>query len=262
MITLHGCVALLALAAPPGLPGATASPAPALLAQTSPPAGSSAKAKKPRPAKAATPKPAEPAAAPGPATTAPAVLERVQRYYAQIQDYTADFIQTYRRAALSRTSESRGKLQIKKPGLMRWAYEKPEEKLWLIDGKKLWVTDPEQQQVFVNESFKTAEMTNAISFLWGKGRLDESFTAKLGDPKAYELPRELAALELAPKKGAAYTKLVLGVDPVSGEVAESIIFETAGNTNRFKFRNARVNTGLSDALFAFVPPAGWDVIRQ
>jgi outer membrane lipoprotein carrier protein len=253
MITLYGCVTLLVLtAAPPAgsTPAApSAKPAAAQPAPGAKPAGA-------KPAPAARPGPE------GPATTAEALLERIQRFYGDIKDYGADFTQVYRRVALSKTSESRGKLQIKKPGRMRWAYEKPVEKLWLVDGQKLWVTDPEQQQVYVDEDFETSDLTSAVGFLWGKGRLDTGFRTRLLEAGASDLPRELAALELVPRKGATYSRLVLGVDPRSGEVAESIVFETAGNTNRFRFRNARTDAGLPDSLFTFVPPAGWDVVRQ
>ena len=253
MITLYGCAAMLALAG---------APSPEAPAKASKPAVAQKASGKPTPAKPGAGKPA-PGAQPETAASAQnATLERVQRFYAEVQDYSADFIQSYTKAALSKTSESRGVLEIKKPGLMRWTYQKPAEKLWIVDGKKLWVSDPEEEQVFVDENFKTAELTNAISFLWGKGRLDESFEVRQVGNGQHEVHKELQVLELTPKKGATYTKLVLGVDPKTGEVAESILFETAGNTNRFKFRNAKVNTGIPDARFQFTPPPGWSVIHR
>ena len=39
------------------------------------------------------------------------------------------------------------------------------------------------------------------------------------------------------RRDATYAKLVLALDPKTGQVTDSIIFETTGNTNHFKFRN-------------------------
>ena len=35
---------------------------------------------------------------------------------------------------------------LKKPGRMRWDYEKPEKKLMVSDGSTLWVYEPEDEQ--------------------------------------------------------------------------------------------------------------------
>ena len=80
--------------------------------------------------------------------------------------------------------------------------------------------------------------------------------------KTYGFDEGRAALELVPRSGATYRKLVLGVNPKSGEVTDSILFETAGNTNRFKFRNAKLNTGLAQTIFEAKAPPGWEIIRQ
>lgn len=236
MLTTYGCALLLALAGA-GDPGSTP-----------------AKPNKP----AAKPSP-KPAAAKDEVST---LVDQVQRYYEGIKDYTADFIQTYRKIALSQESESRGTLQLKRPGLVRWSYTKPVEKLWVVDGKKLYVADPEFEQVFVDPNFKTAEISSSIRFLWGEGKLTDTFEAKLIDGKALGATAELKALELTPKSGATYSKLVLLIVPATGEVKESVIYETAGNTNRFRFTSPRLNTGLKEELFTYTPPAGWEVIYR
>lgn len=202
------------------------------------------------------------AAAKKPATPAEALLEKVQRYYDATKDFTADFNQLYTRVALSRTSESSGTVTIKKPGMMRWEYKKPAEKLFVADGKELYVYEPEEQQVVIDSNFKTAELSTSISFLWGEGKLNDAFTATLSAAEKYEAPKDASVLELVPKKDATYTKLVLVLDPKSNQVTESILFETAGNTNRFKFKNIRINSGVKDDQFKFTPPKDVAIIRR
>lgn len=190
-----------------------------------------------------------------------ALVDSVQRYYQKTSDYTADFLQTYSNAALSRDSESRGTLQLKRPGRVRWAYAQPTEKLFLIDGKQLWMTDPENEQVMVDANFRSSELLVTVRFLWGEGKLTDNFTAKLIDSAPYGCSTD-KALELTPKTGATYAKVVLLIDPRSGEVKESILYETVGNTNRFKFTNVKLNSGLQEQLFTFTPPTGWAVIQR
>ena len=56
--------------------------------------------------------------------------------------------------------------------------------------------------------------------------------------------------------------LVLILDGKTGQVLESLLNETSGNTNRFKFRNAKINRGLKNEVFSFAPPPGVEVIRR
>ncbi|MBI2377288.1 MAG: outer membrane lipoprotein carrier protein LolA [Deltaproteobacteria bacterium] len=229
--------------APPELPVAAA--------PASTPASASAK-------KPAAAKPAEPVAR-GPER---AVLDRVQRFYEKTTDLRADFIQRYTRVALSKTSESKGRVSLKKPGMMRWDYETPVEKHFITDGQKLYVYEPEDEQVIVDQSFKSSAMSSSLAFLFGQGRLEDSFTAKLLDPKAVEAKPGFDVLELTPKKDATYAKLVLVTDPKTGQVLESILFETAGNLNRFEFVGTKTNVGIPDADFSFQPPKGVEVVTQ
>jgi outer membrane lipoprotein carrier protein len=202
-----------------------------------------------------------------PAQTAPAqdaakLLDKVQRYYDQTKDFSADFHQSYTRVALSKTTESSGRVTIKKPGMMRWEYKKPEEKLFVADGTQLTVYEPEIEQAIIDPNFKTAELSTSISFLWGQGKLSDSFNATVGDAAKYSLDKTVSVLELVPKKDATYQKLVLVLDPKTNQVVESILFETSGNTNRFKFKNPALNKGVKEDLFKFTPPPGVDIIRR
>ena len=217
---------------------------------TGAPSGASSVTKKVSPAPA---KPIDPAVE--------AVLKKVQRYYARMDDYSADFIQTYEKVALSQKRELRGVLQLRRPGKARWLYRDP-AKEWVINGRRMTMLDPELEQAFVDDNFESTEISRSISFLWGEGRLDETFKASLGDRQTYGFDDGRTALELVPRKGATYQKLVLGVNPKTGEVTDSILFETAGNTNRFQFRNAKLNTGLAQTIFDATAPPGWEIIRR
>ncbi|MEL6184560.1 MAG: outer membrane lipoprotein chaperone LolA [Myxococcota bacterium] len=200
----------------------------------------------------------EGAAAPK-ATDASALATRVQRFYDALEDFQAGFVQTYTRAALSRTIENSGTITVKKGGRLHWAYETPVERLFVADGKTLWVYEPEEAQVIVERGFSTKQrLGKALSFLWGEGKLSESFEVQV--PSAHPFGKDAAVLELTPKKDKTFRKLVLHIDRKSGQVLASVLHETAGNTNRFDFRNPVVNAGIPNSKFEFVPPEGVDVV--
>jgi outer membrane lipoprotein carrier protein len=217
-----------------------------------------------KPAAAASAKPsAKPAASAkhaAPATTpAEQLAAKVQSFYEKTRDFSADFVQVYLRVALSKTSESRGSVKVLKPGMMRWDYVKPEPKHFIADGKQLFVYDPEDQHVSIDPAFQLSDQGSSLSFLWGTGKLADEFTIKLGAAGDLAAPAGTEALVLVPKRDASYKQLVLMVEPATGKVVESILFETAGNTNRFRFTNVKTNVGLEAANFQFVPPPGAEV---
>lgn len=231
-------------------------------AASTPPAKATAKAaaKASAPAKAATTTPAAPQN--NDRQEVDRLVADIQAYYDRMDDYTADFVQSYTRVALSRTSESRGLLMLKKPGMMRWAYQSPAPKLWIADGKQLFVYDEEEGQVFIDRDFEMSKLSNSVSFLWGQGKLTDSFNVSLAKATMFGAPAKAKALELIPKQDATYARLILIVAPTGGEVTESILFETSGNKNHFRFTNAKLNTGLKVENFRFTPPPGVEVIHR
>lgn len=191
---------------------------------------------------------------------ADALVMKVQGFYEQTDDLDAEFIQIYTRKALSRTSESRGTLKIKKPGMMRWDYTKPEKKHFIANGRSLWIYEPEEEQVIVDHDFKTSQLSTPITFLWGEGDLRDAFDAKIGDGKG--VAKGHTSLELIPKRDLTYRKLVLIVHDATGQVVESILHESVGNTNVFRFKNIKTNVGLLPSAFDFTPPPHVDVVER
>src|SRR4051794_39311067 len=90
----------------------------------------------------------EPPPAPGTRLDLRAVVDRVQRRYDGAADFRARFGQTLTNAAFARKTSSGGEVLFKKPGRMRWNYDKPEPKAYVADGTTLWLYEPEDKQAF------------------------------------------------------------------------------------------------------------------
>ena len=127
-------------------------------------------------------------AAAGPRLEVKAVVAEVQKRYDGAADFRARFTQTLTSAAMGRKTSSAGEVMFKKPGRMRWDYEKPDKSSYVTDGGVLWLYEPEDKQAF-KQDLKGSQLPAALSFLTGKGKLATEFDITdqgivLGEPIA------------------------------------------------------------------------------
>jgi outer membrane lipoprotein carrier protein len=183
-------------------------------------------------------------AAPAPAPAA-ALAARVQSFYESTRDLEARFTQTYTYATFGRRQVSKGTLQVKKPGKLRWDYSEPEKKVVVVNGSKLVQWEPAANQVYVDERFDATAMSAAVTFLLGTGKLAVEFDLATDDA---------GRLVLTPKKpDPRVAQVVLTVGP-SGEVTATRVVDGSGNVNELAFEKIERNAGISDARFTLDLP--------
>jgi outer membrane lipoprotein carrier protein len=210
--------------------------------------------------------PAAAAAAPGAGShlDVAAVVAKVQKRYDEAADFKARFTQTLTSAALKRTTSSSGQVTFKKPGRMRWDYEKPDKSSYITDGGVLWLYEPDDKQAF-KQDLKASQLPAALAFLLGKGKLASEFDITFGPDRAAAGAGASGAknyvLSLAPKTPQSQVKSILFVvDPHDWFVRQSEIIDGNGNTNVIVFSDVVMNSRVPEALFHFTPPAGTRVI--
>ncbi len=207
----------------------------------------------PVPIPTSVPKGADPGAA-----DVAAVVAGVQAFYADARDLKAGFTQTYTYKVYDRTQVSKGTVYFKKPGKMRWDYKTPQPKVFVADGKTLWVYEPTENQAF-KRPLASAQLPVALTFMSGEGDLNAEFETRLLPPK----DADHYLVELVPKKHAGdYQKLLLHVDRATFAVHASTVIDPVGNTNHVAFSEVATSVGLPDGGFDFVPPAGVRVITD
>ena len=210
-------------------------------------------------AMAPAPAGAPPPAAGGARLDVKAVVAEVQKRYDGAADFRARFTQTLTSSALGRKTNSAGEVMFKKPGRMRWDYEKPEKSSYVTDGGVLWLYEPDDKQAF-KQKLESSQLPAALSFLTGKGKLATEFDIVFAGKSSHGSPGDYL-LTLSPKAPQAQVKSILFVvDPRTFDVRESVITDGQGNVNDLVFADIRVNTRVPDALFKFTPPAGTRVI--
>jgi outer membrane lipoprotein carrier protein len=216
--------------------------------------------------------PASPSApiAPASSTTPPdakldAVVDAVQKAYEGTRDFRGAFTQRFTYTMLRRTQESSGVVTFQKPGRMRWDYSQPAPKSFLVDGRALWVVQPQDKVAFVNACFQQDGLTASVAFLFGDGKLREQFDVSWFDGVFGEKTDH--HLLLVPRQAnAVFARLILVVDPKSSRVKQSIVVDPAGNVNQFLFTRLEFNVGkkggIDDKVFAYVPLAGVQAQRM
>ena len=184
-----------------------------------------------------------------------ALVDRVQAFYEKTDDFSANFRQEYTYKAFKRVQNSTGKVTFKKPALMRWEYEKPSPKTFVLAGDKVYAHDPEAMTL-TKASIGTNQLSASVTFLWGKGRLADEFaiTQRPCDKCQGTL------LEMVPlKPDPRFQRIRLEVDPKSAMVVKSTVVDPDGSENAITFLELKTNTGVGADHFKLTPPPGTQV---
>jgi outer membrane lipoprotein carrier protein len=195
-----------------------------------------------------------PAAAPNLST----LVEGVERSFARMKDFSADFIQI--EDSLNQKRQESGHLYLMRTRMMRWEYKNPEEKLFISNGKTVYFYVPADRQVNKEAVRETVDDRIPLMFLLGRSDLRKEFTK-------FELLSTKPFLEgtkvvrMYPRRKTDLAELVMEVDPANFLVRRLLLVHTDGSRSEFIFSNIRINTGLRASMFDFKVPAGVEVIE-
>lgn len=184
------------------------------------------------------------------------VVDQVQKFYASINQVTAQFRQEVTYNTFGSTKQSDGKLWIQKPGKMRWDYyDKKKDKVevkksFISNGSYLYMVEHDNKQV-TKKNLASDLMPVAVSFLYGKGDLKAEFSAEIDPTSKYGGKGEIV-LKLTPKKPSAqYKNLMLVVSPTDYHVTQSVIIDSSSNVNHFRFFAPDFKAPIKPGSFEF-----------
>ena len=148
-----------------------------------------------------------------------------------------------------------GTFAFARPGKFRWSYEKPHAQLLVADGSKLWIHDPDLNQVSVKRIDQAISSTPA-ALLAGKDDITALFTLRdAGEADG------LAWVEATPKsQDTGFERVRLGLKGKT--LAAMELRDQLGGRTLLHFSDLKPNAALSPATFRFTPPKGADVIEQ
>lgn len=149
---------------------------------------------------------------------------------------------------------SEGRVALAVPRQFRWDYESPFPQTIIADGTRLWIYDPELEQVSVRKQAHE-EQSSPLAALIDPTELERQF--EVSD----EGERDgLHWVRLVPRntEDAQIAEARLGF--AQGELRAMHLLDSLQQRSELMFADWKRNAGLEAGLFRFVPPAGVDVV--
>jgi len=183
-----------------------------------------------------------------------AVLKAVENRYNRARTLAVHFEQTYVAPQRAPKTES-GELFLRKPGRMHWRYSHPAGKLFVSDGKYVYLYTPSNNRVQRAKVKECDDMRAPLAVLLGKLNFEQDFkrftyhpgdggTWVAGEPRSSKAP---------------FTKVEFLVGP-SYEIQRLIVAQDDGSTMEFRFEQEKLNPALAESLFRFQTPPGAEVV--
>lgn len=188
------------------------------------------------------------------ATTADELIRRVETRYNGARTLSLNFVENYNIEGHPRPPEE-GKLTLRKERKMRWDYVRPAGKLFISDGKTVYLYSAGDNRVERMPLKNTEDMRAPLAFLLG--RLDmkkefRDFSTRPGDGGAW-----LTARSKNDRTPYDSIDMLIAGD---GSIKELKVAGRDQSTLLFSFKDERLNLPVSDDIFHFTIPNGAEVV--
>ena len=182
-------------------------------------------------------------------------LDQLHEFLKSTRTLKADFSQAVIGRGGRKPQQSSGVVAISRPGKLRWEIQKPYPQLIVGDGEKIWIHDPELQQVTVRKAGQAIGGSPA-ALLSGNNDLEKNFTLKdAGESEG------LVWVEAVPKVGdSGFESVRLGF--AGNDLKAMELHDSFGQTTLIRFTKLERNPALPATLFKFTPPAGVDIVGE
>ncbi|MGA7919946.1 MAG: outer membrane lipoprotein carrier protein LolA [Candidatus Acidiferrales bacterium] len=200
------------------------------------------------------------------------VVRALEARYQHAQTLSADFYERYRDGNGGDTAES-GVVYFSRPGRMRWEYESPETKLFVVDGTNVWFYVPADRTASRAKVKESSDWRTPLALLTGKAnfaRLCRTIDVvdRLTDANPADRPTgaEDIVLRCLPRGGADdagedIREVLLESDPEAHLVR--IVIRQPGNLQtEFRFGNWKENVPIPESQFHFLPPPGVAIVDE
>lgn len=211
-------------------------------------------------------------AAAAPAGTASGLARAIEAHYRRVKTLQAVFLERYTEGHQGIRVES-GTVYFSRPGRMRWEYESPESKLFLVDGANVWFYVPadrtaSREKLKESSDWRTpfALITGKVKFsrLCGKIEVDGTRGASAPADRTAEGNLELRCLPRADSPsatGETFREILIEVNSAY-QLVRVRIREPGDVETEFRFANWQENVPLPEAKFHFKPPAGVAIVDE
>lgn len=181
-------------------------------------------------------------------------VQALRDFVARAPAGEAEFSQTVTSPDGARVRRSEGRFAFQRPNRFRFDYERPYRQQIVADGQRVWVHDPDLEQVTVRSSPQALGETPAA--LLAGASIDEGFVLKAQSER--DGLRWVRATPRTP--GGGFQWMQVGFAGPSPAVIE--LLDAFGQRTELRFSAFRVLPALAPERFRFTPPAGTSVLEQ
>jgi outer membrane lipoprotein carrier protein len=184
-----------------------------------------------------------------------ASAQRLTVLLSQAQTISARFSQLPLDGSGTQLQETAGQLVLKRPGLFRWHTDAPMEQLLVSNGEKVWLYDPDLEQVTIQTLDKRLTHTPALLLSGDVSDIRENFSI------SHQEGGNVVDFILKPKsKDTLFDSLRLSFR--SGVLNDMQLIDSIGQRTNILFLSVKMNEAVDDASFSFEIPEGADVIQE
>lgn len=181
-------------------------------------------------------------------------LTALQTFVREVRTGSAEFTQTVMAPDGARKRVSYGSFEFSRPDRFRFSYTKPFEQLIVADGQRLWIYDPDLNQVIARKQAQALAATPAA--LLAGTQLERSFVLVVeasaeGVDWVRATPRS---------KDAGFESIRIGFR--AGALAQLEILDSLGQRSVLQFQQMKVNPPLAVDRMVFTVPKGAEVFQQ
>lgn len=183
----------------------------------------------------------------------------IHTFTESLQTFEADFVQEtpHKEEEIMGVELRTGHVVLKRPGKLYWHYRKSghEPQTIVVDGRALWLWDPELEQVTVQPLEKVIKDL-PLNWLLYAYPLEMRFSVRtLGEKGG------LSWFELIPKKDTYFQAMEVGLDK-DNVLRQLNFYQSHNRVTRLKFSHVRINEPVDDSLFHFIIPQGADLVGE
>ena len=177
-------------------------------------------------------------------------LQAIEDRYNHAQTLEIAFSEGYTAQGKTWKPES-GILFLRKPGRMRWQYSSPKGKLFLSDGKFVYLITPDSNKVQKMKAKETEDMRAPLAFLLGRLHFEKDFRNFQSRPEGPD-----TWITAEPKSAdLAYSKVEFLVTP-EFQIRRLVVTGQDHSVQDFHFDQEKLNPALDSKLFRFELPPG------
>jgi outer membrane lipoprotein carrier protein len=215
------------------------------------------------------------------------VVHAVETRYRHAATLKAAFYERYSDGKGSGSAES-GTVYFSRPGRMRWEYESPQQKLFLVDGKNVWLYIPADHAASRAKMKESSDWRTPIALLAGKADLgklcrdielvDTSNAAPGPHDARPQSDRDRVSLlspadsllRCTPRRSSdqsgdavdeAIRDILLEADP-EAHLVRVLIRQPGNLETEFRFGNWQENIPIAESKFHFEPPPGVEIVDE